>query len=324
MVEIRSFTIERGRPPERLDHFLTEQLPELTRSQLKRLVEEGLVTLNHAPAKAGARLKGGETILVNLPAAAPVETIAQAIPLTILYEDAQLIVIDKPAGLVVHPAPGHDQGTLVNALLHHCRDLAGIGGELRPGIVHRLDKDTSGVMVAAKSDMALNGLASQFKEHTVKRRYVALLHGLLPTDTGVIDRPIGRHPSDRKRMSGHARRGRPAVTRWRVLKRFDRDRVTLAELALETGRTHQIRVHLGEMNFPVLGDAVYGGSKRALADVQLRSLVQLLGRQALHARLLGFRHPQSGEYLEFESPPPADMQRMIDYLDEKYAIQGNP
>jgi 23S rRNA pseudouridine1911/1915/1917 synthase len=322
MVELRSFIIERGRPPERLDRFLAEQLPELTRSQLKRLIEEGLVTLDHAPAKAGARLKGGETVQVQLLPAAPVEALPQAIPLHIFYEDACLIVIDKPAGLVVHPAPGHAQGTLVNALLHHCQDLAGIGGELRPGIVHRLDKDTSGVMVAAKNDAAHNSLMNQFKEHTVQRRYVALLHGLLQADKGVIDRPIGRHPVDRKRMSGHARGGRHAVTRWRVLRRFDQDRLTLAELALETGRTHQIRVHLGEMNYPVVGDPVYGGSKRlaGIADPQLRRLVKLLDRQALHARLLGFRHPQSGEYLEFESPVPADMQEIVDYLDGKYAV----
>jgi 23S rRNA pseudouridine1911/1915/1917 synthase len=325
MEETRSFTVERGRPPERLDRFLAEQLPELTRSQLKRLVEEGLVTLDQATAKAGARLKGGETVSVNFPPAAPVETLPQSIPLHIFYEDAHLIVIDKPAGLVVHPAPGHAQGTLVNALLHHCTDLAGIGGELRPGIVHRLDKDTSGVMVAVKNDAAHNSLARQFQEHTVKRRYVALLHGLVQADTGVIDRPIGRHPVDRKRMSVHARRGRQAVTRWRVLRRFDKDRLTLAELVLETGRTHQIRVHLGEMNFPVVGDPVYGGSKRlaGITDPQLRRLVQQLGRQALHARLIGFLHPQTGEYLEFESPLPADMQGLLDYLDGKYAAPAD-
>jgi 23S rRNA pseudouridine1911/1915/1917 synthase len=325
MVEIRSFTVERGRPPERLDRFLAEHLPELTRSQLKRLVEDGLVTLDHAPAKAGARLKGGETVAVSLPPATPVEALPQPIPLQIFYEDAHLIVIDKPAGLVVHPAPGHAQGTLVNALLHHCRDLAGIGGELRPGIVHRLDKDTSGVMVAAKTDAALNSLGSQFKEHTVQRRYVALLHGLLQADSGVIDRPIGRHPVDRKRMSGQARGGRQAVTRWRVLRRFAADRMTLAELVLETGRTHQIRVHLGEMNFPVVGDPVYGGSRRlaTITDPQLRRLVQQLNRQALHARLLGFIHPQSGVYLQFESPLPADMQGVVDYLDGKYAASAD-
>ena len=198
--------------------------------------------------------EGGEALEVTLPEPAPVEALPEEIPLCVLYEDRHLIVIDKPAGMVVHPAPGHQGGTLVNALLHHCRDLAGIGGELRPGIVHRLDKDTSGVMVAAKDDATLHGLARQFKAHSITRRYWALVHGLVPSDAGTVDQAIGRHTTDRKKMSGRSRSGRRAVTHWRVLRRYDSDRLTLVELRLETGRTHQIRVHFSEMNFPIVGD----------------------------------------------------------------------
>jgi 23S rRNA pseudouridine1911/1915/1917 synthase len=320
MEEIRRFTFEPGRSAERLDRFLADCLPELTRSQVKRLVDDGRVLLRGAPAKAGEKLKGGEALAVTLPEAVSAEALPEEIPLRILYEDRHLVVIDKPAGMVVHPAPGHQGGTLVNALLHHCRDLAGIGGELRPGIVHRLDKDTSGVMVAAKDDASLNALARQFKAHSINRRYLALVHGLVPADRGTVDKPIGRHTTERKKMSGKTRSGRRAVTHWRVLRRFDKERLTLVELSLETGRTHQIRVHFSEMNHPVVGDPVYGSSGRAqvLTDPELRQRLLALHRQALHARVLGFIHPATGTYMEFESPLPEDLREILDYLDRKY------
>jgi 23S rRNA pseudouridine1911/1915/1917 synthase len=307
---------------QRLDHYLADQLPHLSRSQLKKLIEDKQVLVSGRVTKAGEKLKGGETLVVTVPDPAPAEPVAEAIALNVLYEDAHLIVIDKPAGLVVHPAAGHASGTLVNALLHHCDDLAGIGGELRPGIVHRLDKETSGVMVAAKNDLAHQHLAAQFKAHTIRRHYLALVHGLVQNDLGEIDRPIGRHTVERKKMSSRGSGGRRAVTRWRVLKRYDRDRLTLLELTLETGRTHQIRVHFADLNLPLVGDEVYGssGRTRSLNDTDLRRLVQKLGRQALHARLLGFIHPVSGEDLEFATPPPADLQDILTYLDRKYQV----
>ncbi len=319
MEQLHSFIFERDRPSERLDRYLAECLPDLTRSQLKKLIDEGRVLLCGQAAKAGSKLKGGEEVVVSIPPPAPAEALPEEIPLNILYEDSHLIVVDKPAGLVVHPAAGHQGGTLVNALLHHCIDLSGVGGELRPGIVHRLDKDTSGVMVATKDDATHNGLAGQFKAHSIKRRYLALVHGLVPKARGTVDVAIGRHPTDRKKMSGRTRSGRRAVTHWRVVELFDLDRLTLVELSLETGRTHQIRVHFSEMGLPIVGDPVYGnkGKASALADSKLRGLLQGLKRQALHARLLGFIHPQSGQYMEFESPLPTDMQVILDYLQIK-------
>jgi 23S rRNA pseudouridine1911/1915/1917 synthase len=306
--------------PERLDRFLAAALPELTRSQVKRLIDQGQVRLDGDSVKAGHRLRGGELLHVSLPEAEAVAARPEAIPLDILYEDRHLAVIDKPAGLVVHPAPGHAGGTLVNALLHHCPDLAGIGGELRPGIVHRLDKGTSGVMVVTKDDAAHHDLARQFKAHTISRRYLALVHGVVQQLQGQVDRPIGRHPTERKKMSGRSRSGRRAVTHWEVRQRFDRDRLTLLELRLETGRTHQIRVHMAELNLPLVGDPVYGrpGLAAALADTRLRCLVQGLQRQFLHARLLGFRHPLTGAALEFSSGLPDDLADILTHLEDKY------
>lgn len=303
---------------ERLDSFLAGALSDLTRSQLKKLIDDGGVLLAARPAKPGEKLKSGATIEVRLPPPRPMTALAEAIPLRILYEDSHLIVIDKPAGLVVHPAPGHAGGTLVNALLHHCQDLAGIGGELRPGIVHRLDKETSGVLVATKDDATHLHLARQFKEHSITRRYLALVHGSVTPTQGTIDRPIGRHTSQRQKMSGTTRSGRRAVTHWRVVRRYEEHRLTLLELTLETGRTHQIRVHLSEeMKLPIVGDPVYGNPGRiaTITNMELRRRLQQLKRQALHARLLGFIHPVTGLYQEFTSPLPADMAGVVNYLD---------
>ncbi len=320
---LRLFSVTPAHAKERLDRFLAVQLPELTRSQIKRLIDNGSVTLDGSVVKAGHKLLGNETISVRIADPVPVEAKPQDIPLTILFEDAALIVIDKPAHMVVHPAPGHRSGTLVNALLFHCRDLSGVGGELRPGIVHRLDKGTSGVMVATKDDRSHNHLARQFKAHSIRRRYRALVYGLVQNNEGSIDRPIGRHPVLRKRMSVIARSGRHAVTHWKVLRRYSQERLTLLDLTLETGRTHQIRVHLSDMNLPVVGDPLYGSGRkaRAIGDLEIRCLVEQLNRQFLHAWQLGFEHPD-GREMNFFSPLPADLQALIDRLEAKYGTSA--
>jgi 23S rRNA pseudouridine1911/1915/1917 synthase len=301
---------------ERLDVFVSRALGEMTRSAVRRLIDTGLVTVNGEPEKPSLKLKGGERIVVKVPPPLPAEPVAEEIPLEILFEDGDIIVVNKPAGMVVHPGAGNYGGTLVNALLGHCRDLSGIGGEIRPGIVHRIDKDTTGILVVAKNDLAHQSLAGQFKQHSIKRVYMALVYGSPKEDKGLIDAAIGRHPTDRKKMSGAARRGRHAVTRWKVAGRYPG--VTLMRITLETGRTHQIRVHLSEAGFPLLGDPVYGGSGR-LANVRdpvLRGLIRDLGRQALHAGMLGFIHPSTGEYLEFSADIPEDMAGIIRYMEK--------
>lgn len=319
MPACRLFEVTAEHVAKRLDRFLDDSLPELSRSQIKRLIDEGAVTLNGGTSKSGVKLKGGERICLVLPDPVAATAAAEPIPLHILYEDPSLVVVDKPAQLVVHPAPGHQSGTLVNALLHHCRDLSGVGGELRPGIVHRLDKDTSGVMVATKDDITHQYLARQFKAHTVQRRYRALVHGLVAETTGKIDQPIGRHPVHRKKMSTLARSSRRAVTRWQVLRRYEADRMTLVDLSLETGRTHQIRVHMAGMNCPVVGDPLYGGASRikAITDQALRQMVAALDRQFLHAWRLGFEHPNRQAML-FQADLPPELQQILSYLEAKY------
>ena len=277
---------------ERLDRFLAAQAPTLSRARIQDLIASGHVTRNGSASKASARLRAGDTIALDEPPPVSVETKAEDIALTVLFEDADLIVVSKPAGLVVHPGAGNWDGTLVNALLHHCHDLSGIGGERRPGIVHRLDKDTSGCLVVAKNDFTHERLAAQFAGREVTKIYLALAGGKFPRTSGVIEAAIARHPVQRKKMTVvQGDRGRASKTSWRVLREVDG--ATLVECTLHTGRTHQIRVHLKHLGHPILGDEVYG--RRAGYP-----------RQMLHAWKLGFTHPRSGERLNFESPIPAD------------------
>ena len=315
-MEMIEFVFPVGSEPARLD-LVVGAMEGLTRSMARRLIEAGLVTVDGTKEKPSLKLLGGEKVVVTIPPPVPAEPAAETIPLEILYEDSDLVVVNKPAGMVVHPGAGNASGTLVNALLGHCHDLSGIGGELRPGIVHRIDKDTTGLLVVAKNDPAHRSLSHQFKEHTIKRVYLALVFGSPKADKGRIESAIGRHPVDRKRMSGAARRGKKAVTHWQAVSRYQG--LTLMRLKLETGRTHQIRVHLCEAGHPLAGDMVYGGSGRlaTIQDPQLRDLIKGLGRQALHAKTLGFIHPSSDEYLEFDTELPTDMARIIDYLENK-------
>ncbi|MDD2499434.1 MAG: RluA family pseudouridine synthase [Geobacter sp.] len=305
---------------QRLDAFLTTQLSDLSRAAVQRLIDDGQVLLAEGKPRASMKLVGGEQVTVDIPPPAPAVPLAEQISLDVLYEDHDLIVINKPAGMTVHPGAGVASGTLVNALLGHCTDLSGIGGEIRPGIVHRLDKGTSGVLVAAKNDVSHRGLAEQFAAHSIKRLYWALIYGSPNEDTGKVSNSIGRHPTDRLRMSGKAKHGKEATTNWRVLERFGA--VSLVQLRLETGRTHQIRVHLTEAGMPLLGDPLYpdGGRFNNLKDTRLKGMISHLGRQALHARVLGFIHPVTGQYLEFNSEPPEDFSEILDYLRETIAV----
>lgn len=300
----------------RLDIFLSQKLPELTRSRIKNLIEGGLVSLNNKPAKAGVKIKTGDKIAITIPPPQAIAAEPEKIQLDILYEDKHIIVINKPPGLTVHPGAGCAKGTLVNALLYHCKDLSGIGGALRPGIVHRIDKDTSGVIIAAKTDKAHQSLSQQFKEHSIKRRYLTIVWGVVKNDEGTIDLPIGRHISERKKMSVRTKRGRRAVTHYRVIKRFNN--FTLLEASLETGRTHQIRVHLSAIHHPVAGDPVYGKKNMPSGlSPKLAMLLKNLKRQALHAQTLGIIHPETKEYMEFTSPLPDDMNTIIRALEEE-------
>ena len=307
------FYIESQDAEQRLDVFLSQRKNNLSRSQIKRLIEQGQVKVGGKKTKAGLRLKTGDEVCLTFPEPREPEIRAEPLPLTILYEDSHLLMIDKPAGMVVHPGAGNYSGTLVNALLHHCRDLGGIGGVLRPGIVHRLDKDTSGVLVVAKNDAAHQSLSDQFKKHAPARKYLGIVFGQLPEE-GQVNFPIGRHPTHRQKMSARPRKGREARTHWKVLERFPG--FCLAEFRLETGRTHQIRVHLSSIGHPLLGDPTYGGRKglAAIEPPALRQGLQRLPRQALHAATLGFIHPAGGEYLEFSSPLPPDMEEVLTLL----------
>ncbi|MCI8878106.1 MAG: RluA family pseudouridine synthase [Oscillospiraceae bacterium] len=290
---------------ERLDSFLAARLPGLTRSAAARLVETGQVLVDGKPARKSARLAGGETVEVTLPDPEPADALPQDIPLDVVYEDDDVIVVNKPSGLVVHPAPGHPDGTLVNALLHHCGgSLSGVGGALRPGIVHRIDRDTSGLIIAAKNDAAHQALAAQLADHTLARTYEAVAAGSFREDAGTVDAPIGRCLSDRKKMAV-VPNGKRAVTHWEVLERFPG--YTYVRCRLETGRTHQIRVHMAHLGHPIYGDTVYGGKKP----------VPGLAGQCLHAVGLRFVHPRTGETVELSCPLSGEFQALLEKLRRK-------
>jgi 23S rRNA pseudouridine1911/1915/1917 synthase len=305
MTEKEKSLIFTGEDKIRLDLYLTQQEIYPSRSQIRNLISQGKIRVNNRPGKPSYILKDGDVINLTPIEQKELEIEAEAIPLDIIYEDEDFVVVNKPSGMIVHPAGKIRSSTLVNALLYHCRDsLSGIGGVIRPGIVHRLDKDTSGLMVVAKNDLAHLDLSKQIKEHQVTKKYIALVHGNLKDDSGIIDAPIGRSLKNRKKMAvTEEGRSREAVTQFKVLKRFSD--YTLIEATLRTGRTHQIRVHLAFIGYPIVGDQLYGYKKQGLN----------IDRQALHSHILGFVHPSSKKYMEFSAPLPQDMQELIDYLE---------
>jgi len=310
-IEPLNFVIHSDLSGQRVDSALAE-LCGLPRAQMSRWVAMGRVRLGEETVVRGSRrVREGDRLEAHPPEPAETEVVSEAIPVEILFEDPDLVVVDKRAGMVVHPAPGHSTGTLVNALLHHCGDLAGIGGVLRPGIVHRLDRGTSGVMVVAKNDFSHRRIAEQFQDHSIERIYRTAVRGVPRLDAGRVDRPIGRHLRDRKKMSVRSRSSRPAATRWRVIERFPARKVAWLEIRPETGRTHQIRVHLASIGLPVCGDPVYGRTRKSR-----RSVLPSLSRPALHAAVLGFDHPRSGETLRFEAPLHADLADFLNRLRE--------
>ncbi len=296
------FQITEEMEDERIDKCMSMLIDSLSRSYIQRLIKEEAVTVNGKAVKGSYRVKTDDDVAFSLPKAVEPDICAENIPLSVLYEDSDVIVVNKPKGMVVHPAAGHYTGTLVNALMYHCgSELSGINGCMRPGIVHRIDRDTTGSLIVCKNDTAHRKLAEQLKEHSINRRYIAICHGVINEEEGTIDRPIGRHPSDRKKMAVNEK-GKNAVTHYRVLKRFDK--YTCIECVLETGRTHQIRVHMASIGHPLLGDEVYG---------HIKSPFKLEG-QTLHAQILGFVHPATGEYMEVEAPLPDYFKHLLDIL----------
>jgi 23S rRNA pseudouridine1911/1915/1917 synthase len=310
---------------ERLDRVMAAARPELSRSRVKSLIEQGHLTLGGAAGKiddAAYRVKPGQIFALRIPAPQPARPAAQAMDLNIVYEDDDLIVIDKPAGMVVHPAPGNPDLTLVNALIAHCGDtLSGIGGERRPGIVHRIDKDTSGLLVVAKNDTTHRALAEEFAEHTIERAYLSLVWGMPSPRAGIITGNVGRHPMDRKRMAVVTKGGKPAETHYRVLKNFGLG-AALVECRLMTGRTHQIRVHMAKIGHPLIGDPLYGRptpARRARLGAEARQAAERFPRQALHAAVLGFSHPRTGKPLHWSSELPQDFRVLQKILENSIA-----
>lgn len=300
--ESYEWTIPAEQSKERIDKFISESLGEdVSRSQVQQWIKDGAVSVNGQSVKPNHKLAADDLVKLIVPEPTDLDIVAENIPLDVVYEDGDVIVVNKPRGMVVHPAVGHHSGTLVNALMYHCRDLSGINGVMRPGIVHRIDKDTSGLLMAAKNDLAHNSLAEQLKEHSVTRKYIALVHGNIDHDHGTIDAPIGRDPHDRKMYTVKDKNSKHAVTHFLVIERLGD--YTVVELKLETGRTHQIRVHMKFIGHPLVGDPMYGRSKGVRMD-----------GQALHAAVLGFQHPRSGEYLEFEAPMPDDLRTLLETL----------
>ncbi len=302
MGQIRLLVDENGMD-ERLDRFLSGMLKEQSRSYLQKIIKEGGVLVNGKAAKASYRMDAQDEVMVDLPELLEPEILAEDIPLEILYEDKDLLFVNKPKGMVVHPSPGHYTQTLVNAVMYHCKEeLSGINGILRPGIVHRIDKDTTGVLVICKNDAAHRKVAEQLKVHSITRKYEAIVTGVLKEDEGVIDAPIGRHPTERKKMAAGVKNGKEARTHYRVLQRFKG--YTWVECQLETGRTHQIRVHMASLHHPLLGDTVYGSEKNPWH----------LNGQTLHAKVLGLTHPSTGAYIEATAPLPAYFQELLQRL----------
>lgn len=290
----------------RIDKYLSSVNEQLSRSYIQKLLKSGLVLVDGKPVKASYQVDEGDVISLDIPEAVEPEIEPEDMDLDILYEDQDVILVNKPKGMVVHPAAGHYSHTLVNGLMHHCKDqLSGINGVMRPGIVHRIDMDTTGVIIACKNDMAHNSIAAQLKEHSITRRYQAIVHGVLKDDADTVEGPIGRHPTDRKKMSINYNNGKSAVTHYKVLKRFRQ--YTHVECRLETGRTHQIRVHMASIEHPLLGDLVYGPGKCPIPGLQ---------GQTLHAGVLGFIHPRTGEYMEFTAPLPEYFAKLLNTLPE--------
>lgn len=309
------YEISEGSLNMRLDFFLSTRSIDLSRSRIQALIKGGEVKVNDLPSKPSYRLKAGDCIVLTIPPPVSQALEPQAVDFDVIHEDDSLIILDKPPGVVVHPAPGHSTGTLVHGLLMHCRDLSGIGGVQRPGIVHRLDKDTSGLMVVAKDDHAHAFLSKQFKAGRVKKEYIALVHGKVKENDGTIDLPLARHPKNRKEMAVLREGGRRALTFWKKIHEF-RAGFSLLSVVIKTGRTHQIRVHLSHEGHPVVGDSVYGYGRRWWQKQKLgkKGILPPIRRQMLHSMRLGFAHPDREQYLEFEAPFPEDMDRLVQAL----------